>query len=362
MINVAFVLNMPTPYKTPVFQRLSERPDINLTLIYCSHSEPDREWVQSPSGLSEIFIDERVVNWRGRYIHFATGVWRELRLLRPDVVITGGYNPTHLLAFLYCLLRGARHISNTDGDYQSEARLSAVHRAIRWAVSVRTKAYIGPSDSSLRLFKSWGVDGNLLFKAPLSVDNDAFVGARVGNREFDFLFCGRLAEVKDPLFALAVSAGVAEKLNRRVKILVLGSGPLAEAVDAMADETPMIEVTRPGFVQVGEVALWFQRSRLFLFPTNWDPWGLVVNEACAAGLPVLASPEAGAARELVKHGENGYVLPKDTHLWVEAAARVLGDVQLWSAMSEYSREIVRNYTYESSAAGYEAAIRSAIGV
>jgi glycosyltransferase involved in cell wall biosynthesis len=361
MIKVALVLNMPTPYKTPVFQRLSERPDINLTLIYCSHSEPDREWVQNPSGLSEIFIDERVVSWRGRYIHFATGVWRELGVLKPDVVVTGGYNPTHLLAFLYCLLRGARHISNTDGDYQSEARLSAVHRAIRWAVSLRTKAYIGPSDSSLRLFRSWGVADHRLFKAPLSVDNDAFHSAHGGDREFDFLFCGRLAVVKDPLFALAVCAGVAEKLNRRVKILVLGSGPLAEAVDAMANDTPTIEVTRPGFVQSSETSLWFQRSRLFLFPTNWDPWGLVVNEACAAGLPVLASPEAGAARELVRDGENGYVLPKEAHLWVEAAARVLDDVHLWSSMSEHGREIVRNYTYESSAAGYDAAIRSASG-
>lgn len=360
MIRVALVLNMPTPYRTPVFQRLSRRPDIHLNLIYCSHSEPDREWIHEPSGLSETFLDDRILSWRGRYIHFGYGVWNELWSLKPNVVITGGYNPTHLLAFLYCVVTGARHISNTDGDIQSESRLTVLHRALRRVVSTQTKAYIGPSDSSLGLFKSWGIEADRLFKAPLSADNDAFHTDSGSDREFDVLFCGRLAEVKDPLFALAVSAGVALKLGRKIKVLVIGSGPLGDAVDAMSIETPEIELTRPGFIQPSEIAQWFQRSSLFLFPTNWDPWGLVVNEACAAGLPVLTTANAGAARELVRDAENGYVLPKVVDIWVDRAAALLSDRLSWSVMSERSRELVGNYTHEHSAAGYEAAIRRSI--
>jgi glycosyltransferase involved in cell wall biosynthesis len=360
MTKVALVLNIPTPYRVPVFQRVSAAVDIDLHLIYCSHTEPDREWVLERSTLSEIFLKDRMIRWRGRFIHFGAGVWRELRRLNPDVVITGGYNPTHLIAFMYCVLTGVRHISNTDGDVESENGLSVLHRAVRRAVSTRTQAYIGPSDSSLRLFESWGVSSGRVFKAPLSVDNEAFDSKQSIDREFDVLFCGRLTDVKDPIFALAVSAEIAEKLNRKIRVLILGSGPLADAVDAMAATLSSIIVTRPGFVQPDEIASWFQRCRLFLFPTDWDPWGLVVNEACAAGLPVLATPNAGAARELVKSGMNGYIVPKSVQLWADLAAKILDDSEVWTSMSETSRTKVERHTHQASAEGYLAAIRSAI--
>lgn len=357
MKRVALVLNMPTPYRVPVFQRVSAEPDIDLHVIYCAQTEPDREWVLEPSALSEIFLKDRMVRWRGRFIHFGAGVWRELRRIKPDVVITGGYNPTHLIAFIYCVLTGVRHISNTDGDVESEKSLSILHRLVRRAVSTRTHAYIGPSDSSLRLFESWGVRKVRLFKAPLSVDNEAFDDQRTVDREFDVLFCGRLVDIKDPLFALTVSAKTAERLNRSISVLVLGSGPLADAVDAMAENLSSIVVTRPGFVQPDEIASWFQRCRLFLFPTEWDPWGLVVNEACAAGLPVLVTPYAGAARELVETGMNGFVMAKSVEPWADHAAKILDDPVLWASMSEASRIKVEKHTHEASAEGYLEAIR-----
>jgi glycosyltransferase involved in cell wall biosynthesis len=61
----------------------------------------------------------------------------------------------------------------------------------------------------------------------------------------------------------------------------------------------------------------FSKARIFLFPTKFDCWGLVANEACAAGLPVFISPHAGAAGELVKSGINGYVLELDVNVWGE---------------------------------------------
>lgn len=357
MTRVALVLNMPTPYRSPVFQRVSAEIDIDLHLIYSTALEPDREWIQEETDLSERFLRDGTIAWKGRFIHFGLGVWRELRRLKPDVVITGGYNPTHLVAFVYCVVAGVRHISNTDGDVESEKRLSVFHRFVRRIVSKGTHAYVGPSDSSLRLFESWGVSSDRLFKAPLSIDNEEFSARQPEEREFDVLFCGRLNEIKDPLFALSVCAEVAERLNRKITVLVLGTGPLADAVDRMAGGLASLAVTRLGFVQPKEIAVWFQRSRLFLFPTDWDPWGLVVNEACAAGLPVLASPNAGAARELVQSGMNGYVLAKDVHLWADHASVILDDPTLWKSMSEVGRGKVAKYTHQKSAEGYLAAIR-----
>ena len=87
-----------------------------------------------------------------------------------------------------------------------------------------------------------------------------------------------------------------------------------------------------------------------------DAWGVVANEACAAGLPVLITPEAGAARELVVDGVNGYVLELDVETWAEIAARLIADAELYQSMSRASRESVREYTFDRAAAAFRDAI------
>ena len=88
----------------------------------------------------------------------------------------------------------------------------------------------------------------------------------------------------------------------------------------------------------------------------------MANEACAAGLPVIVSPEAGVAGELVRHQENGHVLPLDVALWVEVAASLLLNPHRWERMSARSLDLVRPYTYRNAAAGLLAAIRHAQGL
>jgi glycosyltransferase involved in cell wall biosynthesis len=96
-----------------------------------------------------------------------------------------------------------------------------------------------------------------------------------------------------------------------------------------------------------------------LFPTLWDPWGVVANEACAAGVPVLVSNIAGAAGELVRDGENGFVMPLDLERWVDAAVRLLTDESLYAAMSVRCRELVGEYGYDNAARGIAQAVRAA---
>jgi glycosyltransferase involved in cell wall biosynthesis len=82
----------------------------------------------------------------------------------------------------------------------------------------------------------------------------------------------------------------------------------------------------------------------------------VANEACAAGLPVIVSPAAGVAHELVRDGENGHVLPLAVAPWADAAATLLADESAWRRMSRRSLELVQPYTYANAAAGVVAAI------
>ena len=159
-----------------------------------------------------------------------------LRQLDADTVITTGFNPTHLLAFSYTVFYKKMHIPMTDGTFESEQTLSAIHRIVRRIVYRCSKAFIGASLGSLRLYNSYGIGQKRFFQSHLCVDNAAFSPSADGKRRFDLMFSGRFVAEKNPLFALDVAVGVAKVLNRKVSILMLGSGPLLEQVREYADK------------------------------------------------------------------------------------------------------------------------------
>ena len=359
-IRVALVTNIPAPYRVPVYRLLAAQPGLDLRLFFCSERESDRAWDLEHIQVPHVFLRERVFSWRGRFIHANADVWAALRAFRPDVVVTTGFNPTHLLAFAYARLHAARHVAMTDGTVASEARLSVVHRWIRRHVYRHTDACVGASEGSLAIYRQYGVAAASMFKSQLCANNAAFASVENAPHDVDFIFCGRFAAGKLPLFAIQVAALAASRLGRRVRLLLVGSGPLeARMRQAAARVVDRVEAEFAGFASQAELPGHYARARLMLFPTAGDTWGVVANEACAAGLAVLVSPQAGVAGDLVRDGQNGRVLPLDAARWAEAAAELLNDDAAWLGMSRCSLDRVRHYTYENAARGLADAVAHA---
>jgi glycosyltransferase involved in cell wall biosynthesis len=224
---------------------------------------------------------------------------------------------------------------------------------VRRFVYARSKAFIAASNGGRQLYASYGIRPEMCFQSCLCVDNNAFEPpAALLERRFDFLFCGRMEEVKNPMFALQVAIETARRLGRKTHILYVGSGAEEDAVQRVAArEADLVEVSFSGFAPHQDLPALYHAACIFLFPTRWDPWGVVTNEACAAGLPVLVSPHAGVAGELVRDGENGFVCELDVGLWADRAASLLLQPDLWRRFSERSRVRVSSYTYDRAAAG-----------
>jgi glycosyltransferase involved in cell wall biosynthesis len=361
-IRAAIVTNMPAPYRVPVFERLAATEGIDLKVFFCAGVEPDRAWSVGPLGFAHEFLRERMFAWRGRYIHANPDVVQRLAAFAPDVVVTTGFNPSHLLAWRYALGNKAGHVAMTDGTPDWEARLGWLHRGVRRLVYRRPRAFVGASDKSLALFRSYGAAGPSLYRSVLCADNAAFAAAarESSSREFDFIYCGQFIARKMPLFAIDVAAGVAARIGRRVHMLMVGTGPLEQrARDAAEAHAGDLDCVFAGFATQGELPFYYARARMLLFPTAGDAWGVVANEACASGIPVIVSPQAGAAGELVRDGENGYVLGLDAAAWAEAAATLLLDSALQARMSASSQALVAPYTHAFAAAGLAAAIAHA---
>lgn len=355
---VVLITNIPAPYRQPVYEKLANYPRLDLTVVYCSNREPDREWKLPEPSYKRVTLIEKFVTWSGRYIHFNTDVWRTLTRLSPQAIVTTGYNPTHLLAFLYARRYHVPHIVMTDGTFESERKLSFMHRMVRHIVFAGSETFVGASEGAFTLFRQYGIETARMFKSHLCANNENFMKPMdVLAPAVDLLFSARLVECKNPQFALEVAELVAKRMGRKVTLAVLGNGPLMDKLQASSQGmSEWVDVDFRGFIQQEDLPRHFQSSRVFLFPSSWDPWGVVANEACAAGVPVIVSPYAGVAGELVVDADNGFVRPLDMELWVDATVRLLQDEVLHRRFADRSRERVRDYSFENAAHGLRAAI------
>lgn len=364
-VRIALISNEPPPYRIPVFKLIAQEAGIELLVIFCCRREPNRLWDLPPMEFAHTFLKERIVTRNGRYIHNNPDVVDVLRRYAPDVVVTDGFNPTHLYAFAYAALTRCSHVAMTDGTDASERTLSFVHRTIRRIVYSRSHAYVAASGGGFRLFGQYGIAERDIFKSCLCIDNsvfrDADVDASPAGKRFDFIFSGRLEEVKNPLFAIDVAVAASRVLGRKLGILFAGSGSMDQTIKAhAAANAQWIDACFHGFAAQSELPALYRSARVFLFPTRWDPWGVVANEACAAGLPVIVSPHAGVAGELVRDGENGFVCSLDVAAWAGKAAALLDDAALYRRFADASSGVVRDYTYLSAAGGLLDACRHAL--
>jgi len=132
----------------------------------------------------------------------------------------------------------------------------------------------------------------------------------------------------------------------------VGDGPSRAEISRRAAAIKCGLVRIAGFAQRERLASYYALAETFVFPTHTDPWGLVVNEAAACGLPIIASDAAGCVPDLLEDHWNGRVAPAHEIAQLAMAMQELaGDAQLRAVMGQRSRDRVHHYSPQACAAG-----------
>lgn len=228
---------------------------------------------------------------------------------------------------------------------------------VRWARG-RAKAFRVVNAGELKpLLESWGVpESQLLVLHSLYLDFDVFHPQDPpGPKEYDAMFCGRLAPNKAPMLFLE-SAALARKRLGRVRALIVGRGPLGPALRERARQLEL-DVEFCEWVETQpELAALYRRSRCLVCASYSEGGPRVVAEALACGVPVVAS-RVGLARELVRDGENGFQADWSAAELADRIAQIVSDEPLRSrmsaaapgAVSQFEKsQVIREY-----AAGYQ---------
>lgn len=298
-----------------------------------------------------------------------------LERLRPAVVVIAGYNHRPMRAAAAWARRNGRGVvllsETAPWDFPRSWWREALKRA--WIRRYVDAALVG-GQPQRAYAASLGVDPARIWDRYNVVDNEHFAkrceairaeGAaqriQAGLPEYYFLYVGRFVRQKNLPLLLRAYRRYRELCADPWRLVLVGDGPLRNDLVQIARDAGLNDIVWAGFKQSDDLPLYYAFANCFVMASILEPWGLVVNEAMASGLPVLVSRRCGCATDLVQPGNNGFIFEPGNP---DELARLMLDISARSAqqlgsMGRASRMIIARWTPEAWADQLACAVQAA---
>jgi glycosyltransferase involved in cell wall biosynthesis len=290
---------------------------------------------------------------------------------RPEYLICYGYTlKPQMVALLWAMVTRTPFAVIGDANYfaDSAAGTKRVLKNIWLRRITNSAAALVTVGTANRLFwEAYGARPAQLFEARFAVDNEFYAQASVSvqgeaarlraqlglDGKIVFLFVGRLVKRKNVDLIIRAAQQIADK---KIAVVIAGSGEELEPLKTLAADYPGVIFT--GNVAPQELPLYYAMADALILPADREPWGLVINEAMACGLAVIAHKHCGAAIDLVDE-KNGVKLEDFSIEGVARAMRLLaGDELLLRVMQRNSREKIQHWSIEAAAQGIIRAVEA----
>ena len=343
---VLLLTNTPAPYRLPVFAALGE--EVELTMLYCEPRQPDRLWQVdvADTAVPHQFLPNRTLPLPGLPLTFNPGFGQLLRQTRFDLIVAGE-NFSHFPAVLTAQ-RAARRQNKPfvlwseaiDTAYASGHFVSNLYR--RWLYG-RTDVFLAYSNAAKQFLLRRGAQAEKIFRGYQVVPAEQLPPPAQSKAELGLagkqvvLYAGYFNQRKGVPLLIQAFKKVAQDNDR---LVLVGDGPEKNNLERMAGGDGRIQF--PGYLERAQKTSWYTAADLFVLPTLHDPWGLVVNEAMAFGLPIITTKAAGCA-ELVD-GNGRIVPPNNVPALADALHTLLSDPDKRVTMEKRSRELIAPYT------------------
>lgn len=359
----------PIQYHAPLYQLLASRGRVDFDVLYLS-DHGYRAAVDPGFGVPVAWNIDLLSGYPSQFLSAAAPPWDRVSraralsrwiLVHDAVVIHGYVDPWMLYAMGVCRTRRVPYILR--GESHPLGRSTGIRRRLRDLVAGTAVSGSAGSLSigqlNTEFYRRYGA--RQITFAPYSVDDSRFARApETGRQELLarwrldetsplILFCGKLIPRKRPLDLVAAIRLLPDKTST----LFVGDGAIADSVRASL--RPGDEAVT-GFVNQTELPSYYHAADIFVLPSEAEPWGLVVNEAMAAGALPVVSDRVGAAPDLVQG--LGEVYPcGDVEALATALSRALAKAKD-PGIRERVRQRVAPYSLSATASGFEDAALS----
>jgi len=301
--SVLFVTVVPSPYQRDLFQALAARSEMELSVCYMEAASPDSPW---PPPRLEPY--ERILP--GFWVPFLGGRWhlnwRLPKVSRYDFVVLNNFASVTAQWLMRHQLRGTRWL------FWGE-RLR--RQPVEWKDFAQSKL-IEPLEKAAGIIGIGSEADNDYhrrfptmrhFCIPYHCDLTRFLECcppREDSSVTTFFFCGQMIRRKGVDLLLAAF----EQLVRQgldVRLLLVGrEAELPQLLGGVSNAT-RARIRYEGFQPPDKLHIFFAQADVFVLPSRHEGWGVVINQALGAGLPIICSDAVGAGTDLVEDNING---------------------------------------------------------
>ncbi|MGD9689774.1 MAG: glycosyltransferase family 4 protein [Phycisphaerales bacterium] len=355
---IVVLTNVPTPYRLALHARIDrELPEVRLLTVY-THDVADQGWTLSAGDQARVFRFGQgdSVNASSRVSsiprEWAKGGricrWLAEQSPRPAALLLCGYNdPGRLRVLRWCTRHRLPVFLVGDSNIKGE-QVSGIKALIKRVVVsrvVRACAGVMPCGSfGAEFFRKYGARDERIFYVPYEpdyalIENLPPATIDAARERFGFqphrrriVFCGRFIPAKRPDLAIDAFARLAGQ-RTDWDLVMIGDGDLRRACEQRVPAALSSRVRFTGFIGNQDViSAIYKSSDVFLLPSVYEPWGVVINESACAGMAIVATNTVGAAGELVRDGVNGRTFPPSD---LDALTAALLDVTDPARLQQY---------------------------
>jgi glycosyltransferase involved in cell wall biosynthesis len=390
-IRLAYVVSHPIQYQANLLRRIAADPEVDLTVFFCSDFSV-KEYKDSGFGVAVQWDVPLLEGYRSVVLPrirdtstpsstrpLAYGIFRHLKRGidgQPfDALWVHGYSTVNTLhAMLAAKALGIPVLLRAESWLHDRSRSRSKLFAKRSFFATLRHMVDAVLPIGTRNAEYWAAYLGHRFPAflmPYAVDNDYFASRALAAADSRsalqaelrlqpgrpvILFASKLQQRKHCDHLLEAYLQL-ETTGPKPYLLIVGDGEMRVGLEQRARDSGSNGVVFAGFRNQSELPRLFDLSTVFVLPSRHEAWGLITNEAMAAGLPVIVSDDVGCAADLVLDGENGFVYPVgDVAALRDALVSALSPGRA-AAMGARSRAIISRWSYAEDVEGLRAALR-----
>jgi glycosyltransferase involved in cell wall biosynthesis len=388
-VRLAYLVSHPIQYQAPLLRRIAREPDIDLTVFFGSDFSV-RGYKDSGFGvevtwdvpLTEGYKHHFLKPWRD--VGNATltspisrGIYRNLRgpdgLAAFDALWVHGYNSVNAMqGILAANALGIPVLVRAESWLRDRERSSLKLAIKKFAFRILEKAVSATLPIGTLNAEYWHhyFNGRVpQFLMPYAVDNDSFARKTAeaaphqaelrASLQLDpgrpvILFASKLQERKHCMHLVEVYMQLPKP---RPYLVIVGDGEERTRLEAFCRDAALTDVRFPGFQNQSVLPRYFDLADVFVLPSRHEPWGLIVNEAMAAGCPCIVSDDVGSHVDLITNGVEGFVFPTgNVPALTSALTSVFATPGNAAAMGKRAAERMQTWSFEQDVAGLRAAL------
>lgn len=389
-LRLAYFVTHPIQYQAPLLRRIAREPDIDLKVFFNSdisvRGYVDRgfgvavQWdVPLLDGYKHEFLP--VLRNAKRLSFFEpvnTGIKRVLREQGFDAVWVHGYSTLTTMRAIFAasslklpvLLRAESTLTDRPRSRKTILAKDVLFQLLRKRVS----AALSIGEDNAVYWRHYFGEQFPIFPFYYSVNNEFFqkqcseaaksreefrqsLGLEVGRPVI--LYASKLQTRKhcNDLVEALLNVSKLSAPGRAPYLLIVGDGEERAALENQAKSAAAGDVRFLGFRNQTELPRFYDLCSVFVLPSVYEPWGLVVNEVMNAGRAVIVTNEVGCQKNLVKHGVNGCVYKsRDVAGLTECLLTVLASEETSKRMGAESLKIIQGFDFEQNVSGLRQAL------